>query len=118
MKKILLTLAVLLAACVSRSIEPTASSVQSPASTASPMPAAQPIQISNLADLRSISQEILAAEPSVAQARAEQLWQTLVMEQRVPLIFDQMVVFLYKGQADRVSWRGDFNAWTAPGLEG
>jgi len=85
---------------------------------ASPVPAAQPIQINSLADLRSISQEIVAAEPSMAQARADQLWRTLVKEQRVPLIFDQSVVFLYMGQADRVDWRGDFNTWTAPGLEG
>lgn len=46
------------------------------------------------------------------------MWQTLVTEQRVPLILDQTVVFLYKGRVERVEWRGDFNAWAAPGLEG
>jgi len=81
-------------------------------------PAAQSIQINSMGDLRLISQEILAAEPSMAKARANQLWQTLATEERVPLIFDQTVVFLYKGQVDRVNWRGDFNAWAAPGLEG
>ena len=96
MKKILLTLALLLAVCVSRSIEPTAL-------TASPVPAAQPMQINSLAGLRSISQEIVAVEPSLAQAHADQLWQTLLTEQRVPLIFDQTVVFFYTGQADRVN---------------
>lgn len=64
----------------------TPTSPSTPASTSTP--AAQPMQINSLADLRSISLEIVAVEPSMAQARADQLWQTLLKEQRVPLIFE------------------------------
>jgi len=46
------------------------------------------------------------------------LWQTLVSSQRVPLILRTQVVFFYKGQAQQVNWRGSFNNWGVPGLDG
>ncbi|HET7377373.1 MAG TPA: hypothetical protein VFK30_11740 [Anaerolineae bacterium] len=76
--------------------------------TATPV-VARPIVINSRDDLQSITREIVAAEPIAAQARADELWQYLVKEERVPLIFGQTVIFFYKGQADQVQWRGMFN---------
>jgi hypothetical protein len=58
------------------------------------------------------------AAPAIAQSRADELWRTLVGEQRVPLILETQVVFFYKGQAQQVNWRGSFNSWSTPGLDG
>jgi enterochelin esterase family protein len=74
--------------------------------------------IDTLRDLQVLFKEIRTAAPVTAQAHADELWQTLVSSQRVPLILGTQVVFFYKGQAEQVNWRGSFNSWGVPGLEG
>ncbi len=42
-------------------------------------------------------------------------WNSLRAEERIPFVLGDSVVFLYKGNASRVSWAGDFNGWN-PGV--
>ena len=77
-----------------------------------------PIHIETLEDLQAVFKEINRAAPVEAQSRADELWQTLADSERVPLVLGTQVVFLYKGDAERVHWRGSFNGWSTPGLPG
>ncbi len=98
----------------SASVAPTLATAQTPTAGST----AGPIVIDSLQDLRAVVRRIATAEPASAQALASELWQELASSQRVPLILGDQVVFLYKGEAQQVSWRGAFNSWSAPGLEG
>lgn len=44
-------------------------------------------------------------------ADAENLYDSLQSIGRIPFAIDDSVLFLYKGDAQRVRWMGDFNAW-------
>jgi enterochelin esterase-like enzyme len=44
-------------------------------------------------------------------ATREQTWQKLIDDQRIPLVIDDSVAFLYRGNAMSVTWQGDFNRW-------
>lgn len=46
-----------------------------------------------------------------AQARADSFWNALVAARREPLIVEDAVIFLYKGDAAKVAWYGDFDIW-------
>ncbi len=115
----LMTVMSWLAACAPATATPAA---DAPTPTASPSltptVTTQPIVINTLQDLRAILREIGTAPPMAAQARADELWQTLVSQQRAPLILGERVVFFYKGEAAQVNWRGSFNNWGEPGLAG
>jgi enterochelin esterase-like enzyme len=112
----------------SPSLTPSAPNAATPAASAggattvsptiTPSVPAEPIVIDTLQDLRAIVRRIATAAPVPAQAQADALWQTLVSSQRVPLTLGDQVVFFYKGEARQVNWRGVFNGWGAPGLEG
>src|SRR5512135_284302 len=115
----LFLIVMLLVSCSPGTVEhATAPTPQILPATPSPIATAKPIVINTRDDLQSITREIATAEPSAAQARADELWQYLVKEQRAPLIFGQTVIFFYKGQANQVQWRGTFNGWGTPGLAG
>lgn len=105
-----LILLILFSACQpSRATQPAAEILQ-----ASP----EPIVINTFQDLQILLKEIDTAAPAVAQSRVDQLWQTLVDSKRVPLILGTQVVFLYRGEAEQVNWRGSFNGWGEPGVNG
>lgn len=57
------------------------------------------IQISNIED------------KYLAKKAADNLWHTLVNNNRIPYTSDSSVIFFYKGDVERVSWNGDFNNW-------
>lgn len=38
-------------------------------------------------------------------------WQKLVAENKIPLVIEDSVAFLYRGDAKSISWMGDFNGW-------
>lgn len=84
----------------------------------SPQSTAEPIVIETFDDAKAIFKEIREAEPEASQDRADQLWQTLADSQRVPLILDTQVIFLYKGESEKASWSGSFNRWSDAGFEG
>jgi enterochelin esterase-like enzyme len=46
-----------------------------------------------------------------------ELWDTLKSRNQIPFVFGDSVAFLYKGDANTVSWAGDFNGWN-PGASG
>lgn len=46
-----------------------------------------------------------------AQQKADELWQELASLDQIPYTSDSTVIFLYKGDAETVSWNGDFNSW-------
>lgn len=75
--------------------------------------------IRTIEDWRGVVMEIATADPAPAKARADAVWQALVDTNRVPLVLGKVVVFLYKGPAESVVWRGVFTQWSdlAP-LEG
>jgi enterochelin esterase family protein len=86
--------------------------------TATPRPVPPSSNILTLHDWQKITGDITGAGPA-AQAQVDTLWATLTGEGRVPLVLDDQVVFLYKGPARRVVWRGVFTHWQdGPGLEG
>jgi enterochelin esterase-like enzyme len=43
--------------------------------------------------------------------RRDSIWNDLVESENIPFIVDDSVAFLYRGQANTVSWMGDFNGW-------
>ena len=77
-----------------------------------------PGSIESLDDLRTILREIGAASPAAGRERVDRLWEELAQDGRVPLVLGNDVVFLYRGEADKIHWRGSFNGWSEPGLAG
>jgi enterochelin esterase family protein len=49
-----------------------------------------------------------AKDPSI---RLELIWSTLEKENHIPLVDEDSVYFLYRGEANSVEWVGDFNGW-------
>jgi enterochelin esterase-like enzyme len=39
------------------------------------------------------------------------LWNRLLEHQQIPLTIGESAIFLYRGEAESVEWRGDFNDW-------
>lgn len=61
--------------------------------------------------IKSISD--VASIPDSAKRRTalDTLWASLQRAQQIPLIVEDSVAFLYRGQAQTVEWMGDFNGW-------
>lgn len=51
-------------------------------------------------------------DDSQRKAEADSLWKKLALEDQIPFKQDSIAVFLFKGEADQVSWNGDFNSWS------
>lgn len=98
-------------------IPPTATATPIPP-TGTPAPLAE-LDDETLAGWGKYVEQIQGQAPDQAQASVDKFRDTLVAGQRVPLILDDGLIFLYKGQADTVTWRGDFSYWQfGAGLEG
>lgn len=48
---------------------------------------------------------------TASPAEVDKLWTALVDAHRIPLVADDSVAFLYRGEATSVLWMGDFNGW-------
>lgn len=48
---------------------------------------------------------------SLRMQKTDALWDSLVTNQLIPVTQDTTVLFLYRGEAESVSWNGDFNSW-------
>jgi enterochelin esterase family protein len=46
------------------------------------------------------------------EARIDAFWDSLKVNGHIPYRHDETVIFLYRGEADSVSWNGDFNSWS------
>src|SRR5689334_8960728 len=44
-------------------------------------------------------------------ASYDQTWNQLVESQKIPLVVEDSVAFLYRGEGRSISWVGDFNGW-------
>ncbi len=111
-------LVALVSACQTRATVPPSTVTPPHAAVTAPMASARPIAIDTFDHLKAAFKEITSLAPAPAQARADDLWQALVAGERVPWIVGTQVIFLYKGQAEQVNWRGSFNGWNEPGLAG
>jgi enterochelin esterase-like enzyme len=49
---------------------------------------------------------------SERKAETDSLWSKLVKDDQIPFKQDSIAIFLFKGEADQVSWNGDFNSWS------
>lgn len=45
------------------------------------------------------------------KAETDSLWEQLIREDQIPFKKDSTAIFLFRGEADQVSWNGDFNSW-------
>lgn len=54
---------------------------------------------------------IAALDDAVASGDIDPFWETIVTSGQMPLIWDETCVFLYRGNASKVEWRGDFSGW-------
>ncbi|HMQ00644.1 MAG TPA: hypothetical protein PKC24_12745, partial [Cyclobacteriaceae bacterium] len=46
-----------------------------------------------------------------ATNKTDSIWNSWLNLERIPLTFEDSVLFLYRGDARSVKWMGDFNAW-------
>lgn len=100
-----------------------ASPTRTPTSAATAMPATRtPIPIAGLPGETLADWETFVASLASgadAQARVNDFWNTVTQARRVPLVLNDAVIFLYKGDAASVLWRGDFSFWQlGKGIDG
>lgn len=75
---------------------------------------AQPdLTFDTLSEFNRYLEQIHSAEtPEDANALVEAMWDTLLSREQIPLVFPGgEVVFMYRGQAETVDWRGDASGW-------
>ncbi len=83
-----------------------------PASPTTNVPAtAAPVTIKNAQDLRTAISSIAAAGSSGGQVQADALYAALRTSGRLPLVLGDQAVFMYRGDAARVTFTGDFAGW-------
>jgi enterochelin esterase family protein len=111
-------------AAVATRVPPTATSIPPTATgarvlaTPTYVPLAAPEQ-ETLGDWDRFVASLEADTQENARARVEAFWSALLAAERVPLILTDSVLFLYRGDAQSVTWRGDFSFWQfGTGLEG
>ncbi|MBK9124754.1 MAG: esterase family protein [Chloroflexi bacterium] len=64
-----------------------------------------------IGDLRAALDAIDDAAPASQQAMVDDLWDALIAAGRVPYVDYNRVMFMYRGEAEVVDWRGDFTNW-------
>ncbi len=62
-------------------------------------------------DYSSFQQTLRSIAGAKNPAALDSAWNGLVNAKKIPLIFEDSVAFLYRGEAKSVSWIGDFNGW-------
>lgn len=62
--------------------------------------------ISNFQHAASISNQ------ADKEARVDAIWDSLTINNLIPVKQDSTVLFLYRGNVESVSWNGDFNSWS------
>jgi enterochelin esterase-like enzyme len=55
--------------------------------------------------------EALASLHTLRGAELDTYWETLAHNRQIPLVENDSVAFLYRGNAKSVTWMGDFNGW-------
>jgi len=72
---------------------------------------AESLSFETMAEFRQYIDRVEEADEEEGQALVEDLWVTLVADDRVPLVFGEQIAFLYRGEAETVAWQGDFSEW-------
>ena len=67
--------------------------------------------ISHLDSLTNIS------DSQMRDSSITSFWNSLRAEEKIPFILGDSVAFLYRGNASKVSWAGDFNGWNPSASE-
>jgi enterochelin esterase family protein len=81
--------------------------------------AQEALSFDDIVDFNNYVDSIAGAAPDEGQGMADLLYEQLVAEQKIPLVLEWEVAFLYKGEAQSVEWRGDFTGWNPnPSLQG
>lgn len=62
-------------------------------------------------DYTSFTATIQKLYQSTTAEETTRLWNDLVESENIPLVAEDSVAFLYRGEAKTVSWMGDFNGW-------
>lgn len=52
-----------------------------------------------------------ATDTTGLKTQVNQWWEMLQAKRQIPLIVEDSVIFLYRGDAKSIDWMGDFNAW-------
>lgn len=50
-------------------------------------------------------------DPKQRKKQIDAFWAALIKKKQIPLVENDSVAFLFKGEADSVFWQGDFNGW-------
>ena len=64
-----------------------------------------------LTTIKSLAKYGALADSSQRETKIAELWNLMQKAHQIPLIVQDSVAFLYKGDARIVAWMGDFNAW-------
>lgn len=68
---------------------------------------------SSIAEIEQKLTELSTIDDSDSRkAEADTLWNQLVSQDKIPFTYDTTVIFLYRGEANKVQWHGDFNSWS------
>lgn len=59
----------------------------------------------------SLNEIILLTDTTQRKENLNKWWNTLKEHKHIPLVVEDSVLFLYRGQATTVAWMGDFNGW-------
>lgn len=51
------------------------------------------------------------SDPTERESQVNQLWDKLKIDNQIPYRLGDSVAFLFRGEAESVSWAGDFNRW-------
>lgn len=52
------------------------------------------------------------SDESLRTTRIDAIWDSLTINKLIPLTEDSTALFLFRGDAESVSWNGDFNSWS------
>ncbi len=73
-------------------------------------PSSDQLSVTDLEE--SLAEISTIQDAKIRTAQADSLWSKLTSEHRIPFVQDTIALFLYRGEAENVSWNGDFNSWS------
>ncbi|MFZ6014548.1 MAG: hypothetical protein ACOYXT_29685, partial [Bacteroidota bacterium] len=62
-------------------------------------------------DYSSFTQTIANLGGAKSPDEVNKLWNDLIESVSIPVVYEDSVAFLYRGEANSVAWMGDFNGW-------
>ncbi|MBL7873500.1 MAG: hypothetical protein JNM78_17910 [Cyclobacteriaceae bacterium] len=62
-------------------------------------------------DYHVLKEVMIGFKNSTSSSEQDNIWFSLLKDEKVPLIVEDSVYFFYRGEAKTVQWMGDFNGW-------